>query len=100
MNRRSFMALASGLLVPGPTKAYSFLWAPPTIAENVLAIGHMYGMRPHDGETEREFRERLANAWGDVTWNGTRFPARHPGYEWRTAAPYSGLDIQIRQVPA
>ncbi len=26
MNRRHFLALASGLLVPEPTRVYSFLW--------------------------------------------------------------------------
>jgi hypothetical protein len=35
MNRRRFLALASGLLVPAPTRAYSFLpglWAPSFVS--------------------------------------------------------------------
>jgi len=67
MNRRSFLALASGLLVPTPDPVRRYFFAPAGGWGHQRSwldcLGDLYGMDRYEGEAEVAFRQRLRGAW-------------------------------------
>lgn len=67
MNRRSFLALASGILMPVPEPVRSYFFAPAggwgRQRSWLDCLGLIYGIDRFGGEHDEAFKQRLRDQW-------------------------------------